>query len=1074
MTTSEEDRRKIRLNWYLVGALLFACIVAWPLISGGGLLNTRGGGDSPFLLQRLHQLEQAILDGHFPVRWMGDAAYGYGYPFFNFYAPLAFYIAFLYRIIGFSYVQAIQLSQLTAFITAAWGAFTLAKRWYRRDWVAMVVSAAYTAAPFHLVNVYVRGDSIAEFWAMAFYPLVILAADNLLLTDSSEGRIGMSRINAIGWLGLAYGGLIISHNISALIFSPFILLFMICRLAPKFVRLNGPSSNRFFVLLPKIAMSALGLLLGVAVSAWFWLPALSEQHLTSIPDMTAGYFNYNFRDGVHFRSIDLVQSTLLFNPTVAGGQAFRMGLIQATLMVLSLLGLSWRPVRKRLGWGIWSFMVIGLAVATFMLNPWSIILWDTLPLLSFTQFPWRFLSVQAFFTAMLSGVPVFALVRLFGRRRLAAKNEPKRPVWIAPLISGVLSAFLIYVGIGNLNLTFLPVSDSEVTAESLARYEWFTRNIGTTVSAEYLPPEAQPRPFTSPWLENGSRNQVNVISGEAEADLITRKTDQQSWQISVSGETPAVVVFPTLFWDGWGVLINEESGNIQASPSSGLIQLSLPPGDHEVVLALGRTQIRLIGEFLSLSVLVFLIVLFATDSRRWQLRNAFLRFAVLPSVAIGATLVAMFLTSIGSPISSTQIYSQDFAQLGWLHPQESIAFQNGVTLENVQAPTQEVIAGDTVRYQVTWSDAENIDGQTMAEISLFNPATNFKASVFPIAAGVSTLESASEIEISIPADAPSGLFVPQLVLSDGSLALTDAGETRGNLFLSPIRVLPNPTANLELSQLNVQAIAVEHPQPDKLELHLAWQTNQPIAENLIASFRLTNANGREIHAAQQDFQPGYGNRPTSSWLPDQTVYDIVGLKLPQPVPFEAPLTLLVYLYDENSGETKLFRRLGTLEGPTDQLAFNPVDSAVVLPSKITESNIALAPSANAKPIMSLHSYRVIQAENGLDISLYWQAHSTPPADYTHFVHLIDPNTGLPVAQHDTLPGNYTWPTSQMVAGQIIEDRLFLPTDHVLTGEYVLTTGLYENLGDRYPRLTRIDIGEDVIELDTISIGEATN
>ena len=316
MTPSADDRPTIKLNWYLIGALFIAVVAAWPLISGGGLINTRGGGDSPFLLQRLHQLEQAILDGHFPVRWMGDANYGYGYPFFNFYAPFAFYIAFLYRLFGVSFVQAIHLSQLTAFLVAAWGSFSLAQRWYRRDWVALVVSAAYTTAPFHLVNVYVRGDSIAEFWAMAFYPLVILAADRLLSADSLRGRFGVSWLNGIGWLGLAYGGLILSHNISAMIFSPFVVLFALCRLAPTFLKTNGqPRSTtaRLYSILPQLSLLVTALLVGMAVSAWFWLPALGERHLTSIADMTVGYFNYRYKNGLHFRSTDLVQASLFFD-----------------------------------------------------------------------------------------------------------------------------------------------------------------------------------------------------------------------------------------------------------------------------------------------------------------------------------------------------------------------------------------------------------------------------------------------------------------------------------------------------------------------------------------------------------------------------------------------------------------------------------------------------------------------------------------------------------------------------------------------------------------------------------------
>ncbi|MBK8434623.1 MAG: hypothetical protein IPL28_26470 [Chloroflexi bacterium] len=74
-----------RADSLLLLALVVAVIAAWPLLSGEGLLNTRGGGDSPFLLQRLHQMETAVRDGHFPVRWMPDSNYGYGYPFYNYY-----------------------------------------------------------------------------------------------------------------------------------------------------------------------------------------------------------------------------------------------------------------------------------------------------------------------------------------------------------------------------------------------------------------------------------------------------------------------------------------------------------------------------------------------------------------------------------------------------------------------------------------------------------------------------------------------------------------------------------------------------------------------------------------------------------------------------------------------------------------------------------------------------------------------------------------------------------------------------------------------------------------------------
>ena len=104
---ASQKQRRANLSLVLIVALLVAFFAAWPLISEPGFLNTRGGGDSPFLLQRLHQLEAGLHDGHFPVRWMRDANYGFGYPFYNYYAPLSIYIAVLFRFLGFSMVRAI-------------------------------------------------------------------------------------------------------------------------------------------------------------------------------------------------------------------------------------------------------------------------------------------------------------------------------------------------------------------------------------------------------------------------------------------------------------------------------------------------------------------------------------------------------------------------------------------------------------------------------------------------------------------------------------------------------------------------------------------------------------------------------------------------------------------------------------------------------------------------------------------------------------------------------------------------------------------------------------------------------
>ena len=335
VTTDREQSRISRFSsaiarlfgpdWpWLVAVLLIGLAAAWPAVSQPGLLNTRGGGDSPFLLQRLHQLTAALADGHFPVRWMPDANYGYGYPFYNYYAPLSIYVAAAFRFLGFSFVRAIHLAQLAGFATAGLGMFYLGRRWWGSRWAGLLAAAAYTVAPFHMVNVYVRGDSLAEFWAMAFFPLILLAADRL---------VGATTDRRLSIFALAYAALILSHNISALIFSPFLVLYLVMRVAGQVTanrrrmtvgeeqgekrtageEIHLASDKRRTTNVDSSLVTTLavvgGLLLAFALAAWFFVPALVEQDLAQLGPVTEGYFHYSN----HFRGLDLVQEGLLFD-----------------------------------------------------------------------------------------------------------------------------------------------------------------------------------------------------------------------------------------------------------------------------------------------------------------------------------------------------------------------------------------------------------------------------------------------------------------------------------------------------------------------------------------------------------------------------------------------------------------------------------------------------------------------------------------------------------------------------------------------------------------------------------------
>lgn len=121
-------------------------------------------------IARVFEMGKALSDGMFPVRWVADLGYGYGYPIFNFYAPFAYYIGGIITVIGVDTLIATKLMIVFGILTAGITAYFFARQLWG-DSGAFLSAILYIYAPYHAVQIYVRG-AVAELWAYAFIPLV--------------------------------------------------------------------------------------------------------------------------------------------------------------------------------------------------------------------------------------------------------------------------------------------------------------------------------------------------------------------------------------------------------------------------------------------------------------------------------------------------------------------------------------------------------------------------------------------------------------------------------------------------------------------------------------------------------------------------------------------------------------------------------------------------------------------------------------------------------------------------------------------------------------------------------------
>src|SRR3990172_3966639 len=111
---------------------------------------------------RVQQMAQALRDGQFPVRWVADLGYGYGYPIFNFYSPLPYYIGGFFNLIGFDALVATKIMFALGILLSGIFMYFLAREFWGE--VGGIVSGLfYVYAPYHALDIYVRG-AVDEFW----------------------------------------------------------------------------------------------------------------------------------------------------------------------------------------------------------------------------------------------------------------------------------------------------------------------------------------------------------------------------------------------------------------------------------------------------------------------------------------------------------------------------------------------------------------------------------------------------------------------------------------------------------------------------------------------------------------------------------------------------------------------------------------------------------------------------------------------------------------------------------------------------------------------------------------------
>jgi hypothetical protein len=655
----DRSQQNATTNLYLWLTLLLCLPVMGPLLQPGYFW---GGHDARHSVYFLYEFNRAIQDGIWYPRWAPDFAFGYGYPFFNIYGPLSSYAGQILVRLGFEIVTAVKiLFGLSAMLSGL--AMYLFVRRLLGEASGLVAALIYVYLPYHLFDLYVRA-ALAESIGFVFVPLTLWGFYEVMRRP---------RLGTVLGAALAYAGLMFTSNLLALLFTPLLGLYVAMLIVWQFLgerelwelrelrsagknslkssakpseeEIQNPKlegwhdkfrSNRYGRTILSGLAPALALVLGLGLSAIFWLPAFLEYRFVRVDQWVGGRFAFGD---------DFVEIFQLFSPKWGFGTSvpgpddetgFQIGLAATLLFLLSFIVVP-RLAEPMLRRTLFFFQGMTLLLI-FLTTPASSLVWTLLPLSSFAQFPWRLLVIIAPLIAICAGVIVY---KPAGEEASEVESFPSLPLIILTSLILLSSYPYIRAEVREPKPTEGPVSQAALfrfqqsSDEMTGQTAWVRRIPNWSSLAEQVERGGQITTKVN-YTALPQDDSVGVFSMEMDSvhELLWVGTEKEG----------QVVTFFIPYYPGWTAYIYEDFGphdgnldknvgpitrigplvdkpSISTTPVEGWMIVPIPLGSHFLELRFEDTLMRIAGFWISIISFGLWLVLFAVNYRPFTVRR---------------------------------------------------------------------------------------------------------------------------------------------------------------------------------------------------------------------------------------------------------------------------------------------------------------------------------------------------------------------------------------------------------------------------------------------------------------------
>jgi hypothetical protein len=719
----------------------------------------------------------------------------------------------------------------------------------------------------------------------------------------------------------------------------------------------------------------------------------------------------------------------------------------------------------------------------------SLAVWEAIPLLSFVQFPWRFVGRALLPITILAGsaFTVDSSSQRIRKTSTAFRKSLFNTIICSVIIILILSALPdTYPPKGLCSLEPYP-DIADVTAYE--QQGW----LGMDPEQSYFPVWVGMHPSDSSLANAFALGQLperlDLDSLPNGVEVLSADYNILSASIRIKSPQAFQVRWKGLYFPGWKVRIGGQELPITPEKSTGLIIFNVPAGEHLIKLRFGSTPARTVGIILLFVGSIVLIILLVRKPFLRQNNTAKMYRRGPKSLGTVMFVLAVFLLFVKfalvdnfeTPIRRSRVQDNQLPEVKNTLEQD---FADAITLSGYTIPPVEVTGDGEIQIDLLWQArgtpqqefntmvlAVGSDGQA------WSPAGTLRPSGYEVPPPKNMWREGNYVFdphiLSLLPGTPPGIYQLEVVIFD-------------RYTLEPISVV-NSDGSLGEPSYRLGSIKVTRPEkPYSLK---SFDVGEESEANLCGPFALWSMTLDRAGAAPGDIiavrwvwermQTG-GETPGDAELvltnPDGEVVHT----------WELPLSTTWWLTDDwVVGERWVGRHIVRLP---NKITGGMHTVSVNLPTcEKSLASVELSISDIVREWEIPDHFTRIQARFGEQISLVgfnleglsyssgdtvelglsWQAEQEMVTSYRVFLHLVD-SEGRVVDQDDGEPVNWTRPTTGWLPKEIVNEvRELVVPETIESMTYDIHVGLYTQAGER---LT-LPNGEDTYVIARIQVGD---